>query len=155
MSLNRNCWNVRPLYVHPNFRFRMITSVNVNGLSPNTVCALLLWRSGLGLLMGKFHQFLTELSAHNIYIFSLPVDNFSKYQWIFTKFGVCIDNVETWFRIPDGQISSILIRPFEKRDILCYGVWRSSVHPSVCKLFRFRLTPPTVYIRSSWNLVYS
>ena len=45
----------------------------------------------------------------------------------------------------------IFIRPFEKRDLLCYGVWR----PSVRKLFRFRLTPPTVYIRSSWNLVYN
>ena len=39
----------------------------------------------------------------------------------------------------------LFIRPFEKRDILYYGVWR----PSVCKLFPFRLTPPTVYIRSS------
>ena len=27
--------------------------------------------------------------------------------------------------------------------------------PFFCKLFRFRLTPPKVYIRSSWNLVYS
>ena len=27
------------------------------------VCALILWRSGLGLLIGKFHQFLTHLSA--------------------------------------------------------------------------------------------
>ena len=26
----------------------------------------ILWRSGLGLLMGKFHQFLTELSARNM-----------------------------------------------------------------------------------------
>ena len=31
--------------------------------------------------------------------------------------------------------------------------WRGM--PSVRKLFRFRLTPPTVYIQSSWNLVYS
>ena len=30
-----------------------------------------------------------------------------------------------------------------------------SVRPSIRKLFRFWLTPPTVYIRSSWNLVYS
>ena len=43
----------------------------------------------------------------------------------------------------------IIIRPFEKRDVLCYGVWRPSVRPSVRKLFRFRLTPRTVYIRSS------
>ena len=41
--------------------------------------------------------------------------------------------------------SVFIIRPFEKRDVLCYGVWRPSVH----NFFRFRLTPPTVYIRSS------
>ena len=40
---------------------------------------------------------------------------------------------------------NVFIRPFEKRDVLCYWVWR----PSVRKLFRFRLTPPTVYIRLS------
>ena len=38
--------------------FRLITRVNFNGLSPNFVCTLILWRSGLGLLMGKFPQFL-------------------------------------------------------------------------------------------------
>ena len=31
------------------------------GLSLDLVCALILWRSGLGLLMGKFRQFLTDL----------------------------------------------------------------------------------------------
>ena len=31
----------------------------------------------------------------------------------------------------------------------------ASVRPSVCKLFRFRVTPPKVYVRLSWNLVYS
>ena len=44
------------------FSFRTIT----NGFSPNLICALILWRSGLGLLIGKFGQFLTELSAHNM-----------------------------------------------------------------------------------------
>ena len=42
---------------HPCFHFRIITWVNANGFSPNLVCALILWRSGLGLLMGQFHQF--------------------------------------------------------------------------------------------------
>ena len=36
----------------------------MNGFSPILVCALILWRSGLGLLMGTFHQIFTELSAH-------------------------------------------------------------------------------------------
>ena len=31
---------------------------------------------------------------------------------------------------------------------------RLSVRPSVCKLFRFPVTPPTVYVQLSWNLVY-
>ena len=33
-------------------------------------------------------------------------DNLSKHQWIFTKFGVCIDIVEIWFGIANGQILS-------------------------------------------------
>ena len=36
--------------------------------------------------------------------FSFPDDNFSKYQWIITKFGMCIDIVEIWFGIANGQI---------------------------------------------------
>ena len=70
--------------VPPFFRFWTITWVNFNGFPPNLVCALILWRSGLGLLMGKFHQFLTELSVHDRFIFSFPDDNL-KFQWIFTK----------------------------------------------------------------------
>ena len=72
-----------------------------------TVCALILWRSGLGLLIGKFRQFLTELSAGDMSEFSFLDDNFSKYQWIFTTLGVCIGIVKIWFEIADGQISSI------------------------------------------------
>ena len=85
----------------------MITGVNVSGFSPNLACALILWRSGLGLLVGKFCQFLTELSAHNMSKFSFPDYSFNKCQWIFTKLGVCIDIVKIWFGIADGQISSI------------------------------------------------
>ena len=37
----------------------MINWVNVNGSSPNLVCALILWRrAGLGMLIGQFFQFL-------------------------------------------------------------------------------------------------
>ena len=39
--------------------------------------------------------------------FSFPDDNLSKHQWIFIKHGVCIDIVEVWFGIDNGQISSI------------------------------------------------
>ena len=134
------------------FCFGMITWVNLGGFSPNLVCALILWISGLGLLMGKFHQCLTELSAHvmsgfsfpdgnlisvdfhqtwcvhwyckvllleckwvnfinfwqsylstTLHYFLFPDNNLSKYQWIFTKFGICIAILETLFRIANGQ----------------------------------------------------
>ena len=39
--------------------------------------------------------------------FSFPDDNLSKHQWIFTKLGMCIDIVEIWYGIANGQISSI------------------------------------------------
>ena len=38
--------------------------------------------------------------------FLFPDDNLSKRQWIFTKIGMCIDIVEIWFGIANGQISS-------------------------------------------------
>ena len=42
--------------------------------------------------------------------FSFPDDNLSKHQWIFTKRGMCIDIVEIWFGIANGQISSNFYR---------------------------------------------
>ena len=60
----------------------------------------------LELLMGKFRQFLSALSAHNTSIFSFLDDNFSKYQCSFMKLGMSIDIVEIWFGIADGQISA-------------------------------------------------
>ena len=56
--------------------------------------------------MGKFCQFLTELSAGDTPILSFLDDNLSKHQWIFNKLGMCIDIVEIWFGIANGQISS-------------------------------------------------
>ena len=38
--------------------------------------------------------------------FSFPDDNLSKHHWIFTKLGLGIDIVDTWFGIANGQISS-------------------------------------------------
>ena len=87
-------------------RFRMITRENINGLSPNLVSALTLQISDLRLLMGNFRQILTELSARDTPIFLLPDDNVSKHQLIFTKLGFCIDIVEIWFGIANGQFSS-------------------------------------------------
>ena len=60
--------------------------------------------------MGKFWQFMTELSAHDRFLFSHLDDNFSIYQWILTKLGMCIGIVEICFGIANGQISSIFDR---------------------------------------------
>ena len=43
-------------------------------------------------------------------IFSFLDDNLSKCQWIFTKLGICIDIVEIWFGIANGQILSFFDR---------------------------------------------
>ena len=56
--------SVRPSVSHPSIRFSFPDD-NISGFSPNLVCALILWRSGLGLLIGKFCQIFMELSAHN------------------------------------------------------------------------------------------
>ena len=45
---------------------RPTTCVNLNGVSLNLICALIFWRSGLGMLIGNFRYFLTELSAHDL-----------------------------------------------------------------------------------------
>ena len=53
-----------------------------------------------------------RVSVHPLYVrpsvFLFPDDNLSKRQWIFTKLGMCIDIVEIWFGIANGQISSII-----------------------------------------------
>ena len=64
----------------------------------------------MGLLMGKFRQFLTELSAHNRSVFSFLYDNFSKYQWIFTKLDVYIDIVEICFGLLKGKFCLFLTK---------------------------------------------
>ena len=95
--------SVSRLSVRPSvFRFRMITGVNINGFSSNLVCALILWISGLWLLMGKFWQSCLP-KTHPYFHFWMIM---SKHQWIFMKLGLCIDIVETWIGIANGQISS-------------------------------------------------
>ena len=49
----------------PYFHFRVITRIIINVFSPSFVYALILWRSGVVLLLGKFHHFLTELSSRH------------------------------------------------------------------------------------------
>ena len=47
-----------------------------------------------------------QSSVHPFVRISFLDDNLSKHQWIFTKLGMCIDIVEIWFEIADGQILS-------------------------------------------------
>ena len=74
------------------------------------MCIDILERSGLGLLMGKFRQILTELSARDTSIFLFPGNYLSKCQGSFTKLGTCIVIKEFWFGIANGQISVVLDR---------------------------------------------
>ena len=101
------CLSVRQSYVSSSVHisFPVDNLSKHNGFSPNLVFALILWRSGLELLMGKYRQILTDLSARDRPIFSFP-DNLSTHQWIFTKIGFCIDIVEVCFGIANGQIPS-------------------------------------------------
>ena len=60
--------------------------------------------------MSKLRQILMELSAGETPIFSFPDDNLSMCQGILTKLGTCIDIMEIWFGIANGQISSMFDR---------------------------------------------
>ena len=80
-----------------------MTLVNSKRVSPNLVFPLILWRSGLGLLMGEFRQVWTVI-CRNTSVFWFQDNNSSKSQWIFTKFDMCIDLVEIWFGIAYWQI---------------------------------------------------
>ena len=64
--------------------------------------------------MGKFSQFLAALSDRDRSVFSFPNDNFSMYERIFTKLGVCIDIVEICCGIADGQICQLF-------TVICAG----------------------------------
>ena len=52
-----------------------------------------------GIVNGQILSILTELSACDRSAFSFPDDNFSKYQWIVTKLGICINIAGVWFGI--------------------------------------------------------
>ena len=71
--------------------------------------------------MGKFRQFLTELSACDMSEFLFPDGNFSKCQWIYTKLCVCIDIVKIQFWIAEGQISSIFDRVICQRHVRIFS----------------------------------
>ena len=62
-------------------------------------------------IVAGFYGFMLDIRVssvvHPSLRFSFSDDNLSKHQWIFTKLGMCIDIVEIWFGIANGQILSI------------------------------------------------
>ena len=80
-----------------------------------------------GITNGQICQFLTELSARFIPVFSFLDDNLRKYHWNFTKFGMCIYILEIWFGIAIGQISSVFDRficqPHNSGQVLSFPVF--------------------------------
>ena len=94
---------------------RLICPQHVHVLDDNTDFTKLgTCRSGLGLLMGNFPQFLLEFSDQETSVFLFQDNNLSKSQWIFIYLGIflCIDIVEIWFGIANGQISTIFDKVF-------------------------------------------
>ena len=67
------------LSVRPYFHSQTINWVDVNGFSPNLVYALILWKSGSGLLMSKYRPFLPamRLYFHFRMITLLSINGFS------------------------------------------------------------------------------
>ena len=43
-------------------------------------------------------------------VFMFTDNHLSKHQWIFTQLGICIDIMEVWSGIANGQISSLFVR---------------------------------------------
>ena len=95
-------------------------------------CALILLTSGFELLMAKFCQCLTELSTCNTSLFKFQDNNLSKSQLIYTKFDMCIVNVEIWDGIAHWQISSSFDRNIclrhDNSGVLSFHVFISIVY---------------------------
>ena len=74
-----------------------------------------------GIANGQISSIFDRLSTRDRFtvtsIFLFLNDNLSKYQWIFTKLGMCIDIVEIWFGIANGQILSIFDRVICRQHI--------------------------------------
>ena len=89
-------------------------------------------------------QDLTELPAQNTSVFSFLDDNFSKYQWIFTKLGMYIDIVEICFGIANGRFLSIFDRvicpPQDNGGVLSFHVLFSltDLHWTLSKYFLWK-----------------
>ena len=62
----------------------------------------------------------SRTSVRRSVCFSFPDDNLSKLQWIFTRLGMCIDIVDIWFGIANGQILSFYSFLPDTRPYFCF-----------------------------------
>ena len=92
---------------------------------------------GITLAVGVSILLSIHLSVICPSVFPFLDDNLSKHQWIFTKHGICIDIVEIWFGIANGQISSIF----------------DSYLPETCPYFCFQMITWVKMNRFAPNLV--
>ena len=69
-------------------------------------------------------------------IFSFLDYNYTKYEWIFTKLGMCIDIVDICFGIANGRILSIFSLPAYGIPFVCCWSVQMSVRPAVCPSVR-------------------
>ena len=74
--------------------------------------------------MGKLYHFWQSYLPATCLHFHL-YDNISKYQWNFTKFGMCIDIMEIWFEIAhfaNFVIFDRVICPHENGGVLSFHI---------------------------------
>ena len=83
--------------------------------------ALILCRSTLGLLVGLFNVFWTELSAPNTSVFYLKDSNLSKSRWIFTNLMCAFILWRSAFGLLIGKIRRFLT-DLSARDMINDGV---------------------------------
>ena len=51
-----------------------------------------------------------HLSFVHLFVFLFPYDNLRKYQWIFSRLGLCIDIVKIWFGLLTGKFCQFFDR---------------------------------------------
>ena len=69
-------------------------------------------------------NFISFDKARHTSIFLFSYDNLSKYEWIFTKLGICIGIVEIWFRIASGEN---FISGYSPNLVCALILWRSGL----------------------------
>ena len=108
------------------FCLGVITSINLSGFSSNLLYALIMWRSGLGLLMGLFLQFLTESSTHDT--IREWYNHFTLYCFFFwLKLLLFVNSLDSCVIEKNIYYSSCMLTVF-KNSSICSFLLENSVH---------------------------